>query len=402
MIQIRFKNQNGLTSTFKLEVSQACIVGRSDSCDIKLPSAKVSGQHIRIRYSQSNQGWTVEDLNSTNGTYINGRRIKKIALITKDCHVQLGKSGPSLSLGLTSTSQFVQPKTASPQANNASTSIPKTRSNIKEWKPLVIIGESVIVLAISVAVGLALKGLSPSNPSHRITSTNQEQEYLSDQGGVGTETVDPALVIQDYIYFRPDFVFPHLNDEDQYRRGIGDMARVQSEHSVISGNSDRYPAFLLGNPRASDSECESPRAAGLYNPECGEIVVAFNNDQLLYEKPIDVLYVLAHEYGHHLVNLTYGNTIGRLNEELTSDCFAGYMAGLWDEHNQLSRDELERGVVLMAAVAKAEQMDSSDEHGDPGQRIGAFVGGFRMQKQEVTQEYLNFCRTLDKIIEVRS
>jgi len=402
MIQIRFQNQNGLTSTFKLEASQACVVGRSDSCDIKLPSAKVSGQHIRIRYSQSNQGWTVEDLNSTNGTYINGRRIKKIALITKDCHVQLGKSGSSLSLELTSTSQFVQPTTASPQANNASTSTPQTRPCIKEWKPLAIIGESVIILAISLAAGFALKGLSPSNPSQRTTSTNQEQEYASNQGGGGTENNDPALLIQDYVYFRPDFVFPHLNDEDQYRRGIGDMARVQSAHSIISGNSDRYPAFLLGNPRASDSKCDSPRAAGLYNPECGEIVVAFNNDQLLYEKPIDVLYVLAHEYGHHLVNLTYGNTIGRLNEELTSDCFAGYMAGLWDEHNQLSRDELERGVVLMAAVAKAEQMDSSDEHGDPGQRIGAFVGGFRMQKQEVTQEYLNFCRTLDKIIEVRS
>ena len=400
MIQIKFKNESGLTSTFKLDPSQACVIGRSDNCDIKLLSPKVSGKHIRIRYSQTNKGWTVEDLTSTNGTYINGRRIKKIALITKDCHIQLGESGPSLTLDLSLPSQLNQPIPASPQANitNATKSQPASLNN--EWKPIAIIGECVIVLALSVAAGFALKGLNPITQSQDIKTTNRTDEYERSTNREDQKTNDPALLIQEYVYFRPDFVFPHLNDEDQYRRGIGDMARVQSNHSIISGNSHKFPSILLGDPRVSD--CGSPRAAGLYNSECNEIIVSFNNNQFLYERPIDILYVLAHEYGHHLVNLTYGDSIGRLNNELTSDCFAGYMAGVWDQHNKLSREELMRGVALMAAVAKAEQFDSNDDHGDPGQRIGAFVGGFRMQKNQVTKEYLNFCRTLDKIIEVRS
>ncbi|TCO71756.1 FHA domain-containing protein [Chromatocurvus halotolerans] len=48
-------------------------VGRSDDCDITLPSSKVSRQHARFRLAED--GVTVEDLGSSNGTRLNGRAI---------------------------------------------------------------------------------------------------------------------------------------------------------------------------------------------------------------------------------------------------------------------------------------------------------------------------------------
>ena len=179
MIEIRYQNESNLTSTFKLDASQACIIGRSEGCAIKLISPKVSGKHIRIRYSQSNYGWTVEDLDSTNGTYINGRKIKKTALITKDCVVQLGRSGPSLSLCV-SRSLIIQPKAISAKLDNIS--VPKIQSDfaVKEWKPLAIIGESVILLAVSVAIGFVFKELALSTPTQSVTTTNQESKILPD------------------------------------------------------------------------------------------------------------------------------------------------------------------------------------------------------------------------------
>ena len=48
-------------------------VGRSDDCDITLPSSKVSRQHARFTIAEG--GVTVEDLGSSNGTRLNGRAI---------------------------------------------------------------------------------------------------------------------------------------------------------------------------------------------------------------------------------------------------------------------------------------------------------------------------------------
>lgn len=54
-------------------LGEALTVGRSDDCDITLPSGKVSRQHARFRVSDG--GVTVEDLGSSNGTRLNGRGI---------------------------------------------------------------------------------------------------------------------------------------------------------------------------------------------------------------------------------------------------------------------------------------------------------------------------------------
>jgi len=62
-------------------------IGRDDRSDIKIDGLQISNRHARLVRSSS--GIAIEDLNSTNGVYINGERISRQA-ITPDDWVQIG------------------------------------------------------------------------------------------------------------------------------------------------------------------------------------------------------------------------------------------------------------------------------------------------------------------------
>jgi pSer/pThr/pTyr-binding forkhead associated (FHA) protein len=65
-------------------------IGRADSCDIKLGDTYVSANHARI-YSRDD-GWYVEDLGSTNGTYLNQRRLTAPAELRAGDKLRVGKT----------------------------------------------------------------------------------------------------------------------------------------------------------------------------------------------------------------------------------------------------------------------------------------------------------------------
>jgi len=58
------------------------IIGRSPACKLRLPSKNVSRKHARIFFR--NDEYYIEDLGSTNGTYVNGIRVVKCALKKND------------------------------------------------------------------------------------------------------------------------------------------------------------------------------------------------------------------------------------------------------------------------------------------------------------------------------
>lgn len=58
------------------------IIGRSPSCRLRLQSENVSREHARIFFR--NDEYYIEDLGSTNGTYVNGIRVVKCALRKND------------------------------------------------------------------------------------------------------------------------------------------------------------------------------------------------------------------------------------------------------------------------------------------------------------------------------
>ena len=52
---------------------QSATIGRAIECDVVIASKSVSREHTRIR--REGRRWFVDDLGSTNGTYLNGERV---------------------------------------------------------------------------------------------------------------------------------------------------------------------------------------------------------------------------------------------------------------------------------------------------------------------------------------
>jgi pSer/pThr/pTyr-binding forkhead associated (FHA) protein len=73
----------------KFPLGQVAIVGRSSSSTIPIDDAFVSSQHARIEIDGDE--WRIHDLNSTNGTFVNGEQIRGIGDITEGDVVQFGR-----------------------------------------------------------------------------------------------------------------------------------------------------------------------------------------------------------------------------------------------------------------------------------------------------------------------
>jgi pSer/pThr/pTyr-binding forkhead associated (FHA) protein len=65
-------------------------IGRDPSCQIRLTDTYISQQHARI--SERNGSWVVEDLGSTNGTYLNQRKVTSPAAISPGDRIRVGNT----------------------------------------------------------------------------------------------------------------------------------------------------------------------------------------------------------------------------------------------------------------------------------------------------------------------
>jgi hypothetical protein len=70
------------------------VLGRSKDCDIRLSDPNVSRRHAEVR--PDGLGWTVVDLDSTNGIEVEGKRVKELAL-TDGAHFTIGTTEVSFS-----------------------------------------------------------------------------------------------------------------------------------------------------------------------------------------------------------------------------------------------------------------------------------------------------------------
>jgi pSer/pThr/pTyr-binding forkhead associated (FHA) protein len=75
------------------------ILGREPSCDFPLDDQTVSSQHARLSYHH--QQWWLEDLASTNGTFINDEAVIAPVVITDGDKLRLGHMGVRIEFGQT-------------------------------------------------------------------------------------------------------------------------------------------------------------------------------------------------------------------------------------------------------------------------------------------------------------
>lgn len=72
-------------------------LGRGEECDVRVDGAPVSRVHAEVTWHDGD--WWLADLDSRNGTFLDGNRIGK-AVLKGTCRVQLGVDGPRLVLSI--------------------------------------------------------------------------------------------------------------------------------------------------------------------------------------------------------------------------------------------------------------------------------------------------------------
>lgn len=79
--------QSGPLEGQRWKIRSELLLGRDPDCDVVIPMRQVSRHHARIFLGEN--GTLVEDLNSKNGTYINGLHIKEVVRLEEGDEIQV-------------------------------------------------------------------------------------------------------------------------------------------------------------------------------------------------------------------------------------------------------------------------------------------------------------------------
>src|SRR5688572_25016101 len=85
VVLVMFRSDGGRKS-FSV-TRDVVVVGRREDCDLRIPLGEVSRKHCR--FVKDGDGLRIEDLGSSNGTYVNGERVQEAAVNAGDT-VQVG------------------------------------------------------------------------------------------------------------------------------------------------------------------------------------------------------------------------------------------------------------------------------------------------------------------------
>src|SRR5882672_7459230 len=66
------------------------VIGRRSDCQIFVPDMRVSRQHARLW--RDGEAWTLEDLGSNNGTYVNGVRVQGATSLRTDDEITIANN----------------------------------------------------------------------------------------------------------------------------------------------------------------------------------------------------------------------------------------------------------------------------------------------------------------------
>ena len=85
-ITIRYKDKDGYT--IKKLGQDRVTLGRASDCDLPLASDQISRQHCVL--TRSEDIWSIEDLASANGTFVDGQRIQGSTPLKERSRIKIG------------------------------------------------------------------------------------------------------------------------------------------------------------------------------------------------------------------------------------------------------------------------------------------------------------------------
>lgn len=89
-VPVRLVLVEGLGPASAELVTPETLLGRDPGCHVTIPDSSVSNRHARVY--QSDGEWYVEDLGSTNGTYMNERALTHPVVLRPGDKVAVGRS----------------------------------------------------------------------------------------------------------------------------------------------------------------------------------------------------------------------------------------------------------------------------------------------------------------------
>ena len=224
----------------KLRSKKQVTIGRNSDCDIVLDSETVSRYHATIR-DIGNGIFTIKDLGSRNGTFINGKKVKGIAKISLTDKIYIGRHQLSLK---------GKAKDLSEELAITAIGIEKTYSNgVKALKKMDLSVPSKSLLAVMGPSGCGkstlLKALNGDTPATkgRVLLFGQEllsnYDYLKTQIGYvpQDDIVHQQLTVEQCMYFTAKIRLDNPLDskiDKKINAILSDLNISHIKHNLIS------------------------------------------------------------------------------------------------------------------------------------------------------------------------
>jgi len=93
--KIRVRIERGNAREKEFSFTEPFCIGRDETCGVQIQDSSVSRIHTEVYFREG--GWWVRDLQSANGTYVEGKKIDRFPVV-KPLRIELGIDGPELSL----------------------------------------------------------------------------------------------------------------------------------------------------------------------------------------------------------------------------------------------------------------------------------------------------------------
>lgn len=75
---------DGHRRDFEVKKGRRYVIGRKDTCDLRIPLTSVSREHAAVYYDDEDEEFVVEDLGSSNGTFVNTEQVETMGLCPGD------------------------------------------------------------------------------------------------------------------------------------------------------------------------------------------------------------------------------------------------------------------------------------------------------------------------------
>jgi len=119
-------------------VKERTILGRRQDCDLRIPTRDVSRRHCEIVPGEKRSEVVVRDLGSSNGTYVNGKRIAETKL----------KAGDRLTVGpvtfvvrINGKPETIRPEDATPDLKEAGAAVTPVQTDAVDTDEILDLGE---------------------------------------------------------------------------------------------------------------------------------------------------------------------------------------------------------------------------------------------------------------------